>query len=182
MMIKYLVLLVSFIALLSCEQKNTSIDTNKTAPKTNRPSDKTNTTKSAWISKTQTTNKGIIYSASLSASTVDTSFGNPITLTILCNQGTTEVTINWGQHVPRGSKMSVYLQLDAQQFANTEWRYLKDTETAYAYQPYDILPALITSNQLTIRTTFFQGSIATAKFDLTGSAQALKDIRKACYW
>lgn len=182
MMTKYLVLLLSFITLLSCEQKNTPTDTNKMSPKTNNPSYKSNTTNSAWATKTQNTNKGMIYSASLPASMVDTSFGNPITLNILCNQGTTELTINWGQHVPRGSKMSAYLQTDTQQFANTEWRYLKDTETAYAYQPYDILPSLIESNELTVRTTFFQGSIATAKFDLTGVTRAVKDIRKACYW
>lgn len=182
MMAKYWVLLLSFITLLSCEQKNTPTDTNKMSPKTNSPSYKTNATNSAWTTKTQNTNKGMIYSASLPASMIDTSFGNPITLNILCNQGATELTINWGQHVPRGSKMSVYLQTDTQQFANTEWRYLKDTATAYAYQPYDILPSLIKSNKLTVRTTFFQGSIATAKFDLSGVTQAVKDIRKACYW
>lgn len=179
---KYWILLTGCLLLISCDSKIPPIDSpNKADRPTSSPTNTPHIT-SRWQTKTENTNKGTIYSASLAATRVDTSFGNPVTLTILCNQGSTELAINWGQHVPRGSKMTACLQVGSQEFDNSQWRYLKDTETAYAYQPEEILLALVQQKQLTARTTFFQGSIATATFDLKGIEVAIKDIRKACYW
>lgn len=181
-MTRYWVLLIGCLLLSSCDSKIPPMDTPKGVDGSTTSQQTIGNTISGWQSKLNNTSKGIIYSASLVATTADTSFGNPVSLTILCNQGSTELAINWGQHVPRGSKMTAYLQVGSQEFVNSAWRYLKDTETAYALQPQEILLALLQAEQLTARTTFFQGSIATAKFDLTGIERAVKDIRQACYW
>lgn len=171
--------LLSFVILVGCDQ-TTSTQNQQPYQSPSTKYHPSSNNKGAWITKTYTNNKETIYSASLTASNINTSFNNPVTLTIQCMRGNTELMINWGQHVPRGSKMSIYLKFGEQAILNSEWRYLKDTALAYAHPPHDILELLTNNNKLIMRTSFFQGSIATATFNLQGVTQVVQDIKKAC--
>lgn len=177
-----LFLLSSMATLVACD--NTSSDSSNSTPQTTITQQGKGTDKqtSLWMNKTSQTDKGIIYTATLEATSGETSFGTPIKLIISCNNGQSELAINWGNHAPRGTKITTDLRIGNEQVITDDWRVIRETDLAYQYKPEKTLASLVNNKELIARTVYFKGGIVTAYFKLTGISSALTDIRKACHW
>lgn len=170
-MYRLLITLLSLTAIISCNDassKTTISDSSQS--------------KGLWVTSETEGSKGKIYIAKLEASSGETSFGNPIILIIKCNQGKSELAINWGSHVPRGSKIPTDLRIGNEKVISSDWRILNETDTAYDEEPQQTLKTLLDNTKLIARTTYFQGGISTAYFNLEGMPAAVANIRTACHW
>lgn len=177
-----LVLLSSMVILVACDNSSSNSAKTSSQTPTAQQDDINNQQTSLWMNKISRTTEGTVYTATLEATAGETSFGAPIKLIISCNNGQSELAINWGSHAPRGTKIPTDLRIGSGQIITDDWRVIRETDVAYQYKPEETLALLVNNKELIARTVHYKGGIATAYFKLLGINSAVTDIRRACHW
>lgn len=139
--------------------------------------------KGKWITKTNTdplTDKSV-YIAFLEAESGKGRFGDSITLTVRCQNNTTESYINWNTFLGSDG-ISVTSRVDKNPAKTSHWGISTDHKASFMPNAAANLKSFIGSNTFIANLTPYSESPITAVFDISGAEQALSDISKGCSW
>lgn len=140
--------------------------------------------KGKWITSTSTDplNDKSIYIATLDAESGKGRFGKSIDLVVRCANNQTEMYINWGSFLGTdGAKVTH--RVGKNKASSTVWTGSTDhTSTFYPGSPVKPLKSITENDSFVANVTPYSESPITAVFDVSGAAEAFKDIRLGCAW
>lgn len=141
---------------------------------------------SKWILRTTTdplTDKSI-YLASLIADEGKGRYGDPIIMSVRCQDNTTEMYIGWGSYLGRDDISTTY-RVGKKPAATSRWQLSTDSKAAFfPGTPIPTLKQFIESDEpsFVANVTPYNENPVTAIFDISGAEEALSDIRNGCGW
>lgn len=134
-----------------------------------------------WMTSTDTdplTDKAVHY-AMLSANEGKGRYGDPIVMTVRCQNARTEAYINWSTFL--GSEgLDVTSRIDKEAAVTTRWSLSTDSKASFMPQVAATLQKFDGASTFVVNLTPYNESPITAIFDITGASEAFKDIRRDC--
>jgi type VI secretion system protein VasI len=134
-----------------------------------------------WITSTETdplTDKAVHY-AMLTADQGKGRFGEHIVLVVRCQNARTEAFINWSSFLG-SDNLDVTSRIDKSAAVTTSWNISTDHKASFVPQASAMLSKFDGAFSFVVNLTPYGESPVTAIFDITGSSDAFKDIRRDC--
>lgn len=140
--------------------------------------------KGKWITSTSTDplNDKSIYIATLNADSGKGRLGKGISLIVRCANNQTEIYINWGAFLGT-NETKVTHRVGKDKAKSSAWTVSTDhTSAFYPGSPVSLLKSMTENDSFVANVTPYSESPITAVFDVSGAAEAFKDIRPGCAW
>ena len=118
---------------------------------------------------------------SLAAGGGVTGSGQPITLTIACMDGSTELTAGWGWDLGSERLIDVEQRIGDGHVTTERWFIVGDG-TAYGGVDTSFIESLYGETRLVLRLMTNGYGQSTAVFDISGIENAVAGVREACGW
>ena len=118
-----------------------------------------------------------------SINTIPDRFGrqNHAQLSLRCQEGRTEVLINWGQFITTQSAR-VTTRLGAGEAQTSEWNMSSNHEATFHRRPIDHIRELLEANEVLYQVTPHGQNPVRASFELYGLADEIDTLRQSCGW
>jgi len=136
-----------------------------------------------WLTSTDTDplNDKQVHYATLIADEGRGRFGDRVTMTVRCKNMQTELYINWYTYLGSDG-LQVISRVDKNPAATAYWSVSTDSKASFMPQPVSTLKKFDGAASFVVNLTPYNESPVTAIFDISGSSEAFKDIRRGCNW
>jgi type VI secretion system protein VasI len=102
-------------------------------------------------------------------------------LAIRCKNNTTELWIDWETYVHNEGR-SVTTRIGNKPAAQSYWSVSTDHTATFSPATIPLIKSMLSEQRLVALVTPFSQSPITTVFDITGIAEAMKPVQKACNW
>lgn len=108
-------------------------------------------------------------------------YGDPISLSIMCRDGKTVALLNWHTFMDTEA-VRVTARLDKEEASTVSWSISNDHESTFARNAEDYARSLLGKEKAIFRATPYGENPITVTFSLAGLEAAVQPIEEACEW